>query len=55
MERCHNKSTSWSSNFSFFHGVKAANIEIIKAFYNAEKMEKNNSNCRIYYCIVPKI
>ncbi len=42
-ERCHNNFHKLVLYFSFFQGVKAANIEIFKAFYNAEKMEKNNS------------
>ena len=48
------KSAVWRSYFSFFQGVKSANMKIFKDFYNVEKMEKNKSDCRDYFVIVPK-
>jgi len=47
------KSTVWRSYFSFFRGIKSANIEIFKDFYNVEKMEKNKSDDGLYFVIVP--
>ena len=35
--------------FLFFQGVKSANSELFKDFYNAEKMKKNKSDDSIYF------
>jgi hypothetical protein len=39
--------------FFFFQGVKSANSELFKDFYNEEKMENNKSDGGFYFVIVP--
>ena len=48
------KSAIWRSYFSFFQGVKSANMKIFKDFYDEEKKKKNESDGRLYFVIVPK-
>ena len=41
------------SYFSFLQGVKSANNELFKDFYNEVKMEKNKKDDGTYFVIVP--
>ena len=49
------KYTIWRSYFSFLQGVKSANNELFKDFYNEVKMGKNKPDGVLYLIIVPYI